>query len=60
MTAMTTELKTIPKEAFSECFKRWRHRWEKCVESQEDNLRVITQLTSLTPLEVVSQCLQIL
>ena len=26
--------KLIPKEAFSACFQQWRHRWEKCVESQ--------------------------
>ena len=36
MTAMTAELNTIPKEAFSECFQQWRQHWEKCVESQGD------------------------
>ena len=36
MTATTAKLNTIPKEAFSECFQQWRHRWEKCVESQSD------------------------
>ena len=34
MAATTAELNTIPKEAFSACFQEWRHRWEKCVESQ--------------------------
>ena len=36
MTAMTAELNTIPKEAFSECFQQWCHRWEKSEESQGD------------------------
>ena len=34
MAATTAELNSIPKEAFSACFQQWRHRWEKCVESQ--------------------------
>jgi hypothetical protein len=36
MTATTAELNIIAKEAFSECFQQWRHRWEKCVEFQGD------------------------
>ncbi|XP_037504875.1 protein GVQW3-like [Rhipicephalus sanguineus] len=36
MAATTAELNSIPKEAFSECFQQWQHRWEKCVESQGD------------------------
>ncbi|XP_037499989.2 protein GVQW3-like [Rhipicephalus sanguineus] len=36
MAATTAELNSIPKEAFSECFQQWEHRWEKCVESQGD------------------------
>ena len=36
MTAMTAELNTIPKEAFSECFQQWQHHWDKCAESQGD------------------------
>jgi len=34
MAATTAELNSIPEEAFSACFQQWRHRWEKCVESQ--------------------------
>ena len=31
-----TELKSILKEASSECFQQWWHCWEKCVESKRD------------------------
>jgi hypothetical protein len=40
MTAMTAELNTILKVAFSEYFQHWRHHWEKCVESQGDYFEV--------------------
>ncbi|GLV45272.1 hypothetical protein CBL_05372 [Carabus blaptoides fortunei] len=36
MAATKAELNSIPKEAFPKCFQQWRHRWEKCVESQGD------------------------
>jgi histone-lysine N-methyltransferase SETMAR len=30
----TAQLHTIPKQAFQNCFQRWKDRWAKCVESQ--------------------------
>ncbi|PNF35685.1 hypothetical protein B7P43_G17425 [Cryptotermes secundus] len=30
----TAQLHAIPKEAFQNCFQRWKGRWAKCVESQ--------------------------
>ena len=36
MTAMTAELNTILKEAFSEYFQKWQHFWERCVVSLGD------------------------
>ena len=32
----TRELKAIPKYAFEDCFKTWKHRWEHVVQSNED------------------------
>ena len=32
----TANLYSIRKEAFQKCFKHWRNRWEKCVQSQGD------------------------
>jgi hypothetical protein len=34
----TTQLHTIPKQAFQNCFQRLKDRWGKCVESQGANL----------------------
>lgn len=31
-----TELKTIPNEAFHQCFSNWKLRWQKCIISQGD------------------------
>ena len=28
----THELKAIPKSAFEDCFKMWKHRWERVVQ----------------------------
>jgi hypothetical protein len=33
----TAQLHTIPKQAFQNCFQRWKDRWSKCVESQGAN-----------------------
>ena len=30
------ELKAIPKSAFEDCFKMWKHRWERVIQSNED------------------------
>ena len=30
------ELKAIPKSAFKDCFKMWKYRWERVVQSNED------------------------
>ena len=27
----TKELKGIKKEAYPDCFRKWEHRWDKCV-----------------------------
>ena len=35
----TRELKAIPKSAFEDCFKMWKHRWERVVQSNEGLLR---------------------
>ena len=32
----TRELKAIPKSAFENCFKMWKHRWERVVQSNGD------------------------
>ena len=32
----TRELKAIPKSAFEDCFKMWKHRWERVVQSNGD------------------------
>jgi hypothetical protein len=32
----TGQLNTIPKDAFQECFQKWRDRWDKCVHYQWD------------------------
>lgn len=32
----TRELKAIPKPAFENCFKMWKHRWERVVQSNGD------------------------
>jgi hypothetical protein len=34
---VTAQLHTIPKQAFQNCFQRWKDRWAKCVESQGAN-----------------------
>jgi len=31
---VTAELRTIPKEAFHQCFQQWQDRWSKCVRAQ--------------------------
>ena len=32
----TRELNAIPKSAFEDCFKMWKHRWERVVQSNGD------------------------
>ena len=32
----TRELKAIPKSAFEDCFKMWKHCWERVVQSNGD------------------------
>ena len=32
----TGELKAIPKSPFWDCFKMWKHRWERVVQSNGD------------------------
>ena len=32
----TRELKAIPKSAFEDCFKMWKHRWEHVVQANGD------------------------
>jgi hypothetical protein len=30
----TRQLMAIPKKGFSDCFEKWKKRWDKCVRSQ--------------------------
>jgi hypothetical protein len=30
----TRQLMAIPKKDFSDCFEKWKERWDKCVRSQ--------------------------
>jgi hypothetical protein len=32
--AITRQLMAIPKKEFSDCFEKWKERWDKCVRSQ--------------------------
>jgi hypothetical protein len=32
----TRQLMVIPKKEFSDCFEKWKERWDKCVRSQEE------------------------
>ena len=34
--AMTAQLKTLTKEDFQYCFRKWQERWDKCVRSEGD------------------------
>ena len=34
--ATTAQLKTLMKEDFQNCFRRWQERWDKCVRSEGD------------------------
>ena len=34
--ATTTQLKTLTKEDFQNCFRKWQERWDKCVRSEEE------------------------
>ena len=31
--ATTAQLKTLTKEDFQNCFRKWQERWDKCVQS---------------------------
>ena len=32
--ATTAQLKTLTKENFHDCFRKWQERWDKCVRSE--------------------------
>jgi len=32
--AMRAQLKTLMKEDFQNCFRKWQERWDKCVRSR--------------------------
>jgi len=32
----TAKLKTLTKEDFQNCFRKWQERWDKCVRSGEE------------------------
>ena len=32
--AMTVQLKTLTKEDFQNCFRKWQERWDTCVRSE--------------------------
>jgi len=34
--ARTAQLKTLTKEDFQNCFRKWQERWDKCVRSDGD------------------------
>ena len=37
---VTRELKAIPQSAFEDCFKMWKHRWERVTQSNGDYFEV--------------------
>ena len=32
----TSVLKAIPKSEFQDCFEKWKHRWNRVIQSSED------------------------
>jgi len=47
--ATTAQLKTLTKEDFQNCFRKWQERWDKCVQSEGGgNLRGINGNVSFT------------
>jgi len=34
--ATTAQLKTLTKEDFQNCFRKWQERWDKCVQSKRE------------------------
>ena len=41
----TRELKAIPKSAFEDCFKMWKHRWERVVQSNGPSKDATVRMT---------------
>jgi len=37
--ATTVQLKTLTKEDFQNCFRKWQERWDKCVQSEGEYFR---------------------
>ena len=33
-TTTTTQLKTLMKEDFQNCFRKWQERWDRCVRNE--------------------------
>jgi len=46
--ATTAQLKTLMKEDFQNCFRKWQERWDKCVRSEGGVLRGINGNVSFT------------
>ena len=36
---LLAEIRSIPKEAFQECFQNWKKHWEQCIKSGGENFK---------------------
>ena len=43
-TNTTSAVKAIPKTEFQDCFRKWKHRWERVVQSKGDYFEGCDQL----------------
>jgi len=46
--ATTAQLKTLTKEDFQNCFRKWQERWDKCVRSEGEYFEGINGKVSFT------------
>jgi len=52
--ATTAQLKTITKEDFQNCFRKWKGRWDKCVRSEGEYFKGINGNASFTVIIVLN------
>ena len=46
--ATTAQLKTLTKEDFQNCFRKWQERWDKCVRSEGEYFEGVSGHVSFT------------